>query len=515
MGIGILLLSGLLSTGQSAPSDTVALNERGFNIPVRLLSTQIREVILFESADQGKSWNQKATNPPTKESFAVTVPADGLYWYSLTVVDLNGQREPSDPSKAPRMMKVLVDTKKPDVKLAAARQGEGVVAEWTIQEENPKLSTFKLEYRTADMPANRWVVVDAKAQLSGRAGFTVVGTAAITVRLSLLDEAENAGSNQVEIAAGAPPIGVPVPAAQGGPGATTDGGIGSPFPAQAVGMVRNQSRVVPDSLEPITNSGGGPAVPPPSGGSTSSGAIAATGAQNPSLGSPGGNVPAPPRGPVSGLEYVNTNRVNVKYTVDKIGASGLGSVDLYVTRDDGATWQRLTGEQLPAAPGLDGTTPAERSLAAELPGEGRYGFYLIVRSGVGLGKQPPRNGDRPHMRLEVDLTPPEGTLYGLQPVQGQTNAVVVRWKASDLNLADKPIRLEWSERKGGPWTRIGDTDLPNTGSYLWKLPDRIAGKVYLKMTITDLAGNTGVAESAEPVTIDLTEPEARIIGLGR
>ena len=56
--------------------------------------------------------------------------------------------------------------------------------------------------------------------------------------------------------------------------------------------------------------------------------------------------------------------------------------------------------------------------------------------------------------------------------------------------------------------------MPNTEYYEWKLPDRIPGKVYLKMTITDLAGNTGVAESPEPITIDLVEPEARIIGLG-
>ena len=230
----------------------------------------------------------------------------------------------------------------------------------------------------------------------------------------------------------------------------------------------------------------------------------------------GGGTPPPARGPVPGLEYRNSNRLNVEYTVDKVGASGLGSVDLYVTRDDGANWQRLTGEQLAAAqPGLDGMPPTKRSIAAELPGEGRYGLYLVVRSGVGLGKQPPRNGDKPQMRVEVDMTPPEGTLYGLQPAPGQVDAVIIRWKATDLNLAERPIRLEWTDRKGGTWTQIGDTNLQNTGSYNWRLPSQIPGKVYLKMSITDLAGNTAVAESAEPVTIDLTEPEAKITGLSK
>lgn len=249
-----------------------------------------------------------------------------------------------------------------------------------------------------------------------------------------------------------------------------------------------------------------------------SGVVAATGAQSPALGVPPVTPPAPTqRGPVPGLEYVNTNRVTIKYTVDKIGASGLGSVDLYVTRDDGATWQRLTGETFTGPSPLDAgaPAPADRSITAELPGEGRYGFYLVVRSGVGLGKQPPRNGDKPQMRVEVDTTSPEGELYSLQPAPSQANAVIVRWKASDTNLGDRPVRLEWAERKGGPWTPIGDGELANTGLYTWRLPASIPGKVYLKMTITDLAKNAGVAESPVPVTIDLNEPEAKIIGLSR
>lgn len=517
MGMGFLLLTGVLLTAQPATGEVVAMNDRGFNIPVGFDEKQrplIREVILFESADQGRQWNQRAVNSPTKKEFAVNVPSDGSYWYALCVVDQNGQRQPSDPSKSARIMKVLVDTKRPEVRITAARQGEGIIAEWSIQEENPKLGTFKLEYRTAEMPAGQWTVVDTKPQLSGRVGFPVSGSSALTVRLTLTDEADNVGTSQVEITGAAPPIGIPIPTTLPGPGPAAESGSGSPFSAHPVGMVRDSAFAKPSTLEPA------PPSPAPSSASAAgaSGAIAATGPQSPPLGPPAGPAPSPPgsRGQVAGLEYVNTNRVTLKYTVDKVGASGLGSVDLYVTRDDGGTWQRLTGEQLTTAGLADpgGIPPTERSLTAELPGEGRYGFYLIVRSGVGLGKQPPRNGDRPQMRVEVDLTPPEGTLYGLQPVPGQTNAVVVRWKASDLNLSEKPIRLEWAERKGGPWTPIGEGDLPNTGYHTWKLPANIPGKVYLKMTITDLARNTGVAESPEPVTIDLSEPEARIIGLG-
>jgi hypothetical protein len=521
----MLLLAGLLLGVEPPPDDVAAVNGHTLEIPVKFeprLRAQIREVILFESADQGRQWNQRAVNPPTKDGFAVIVPADGWYWYAISTVDQNGERHPTDPSKSTNVMKVLVDTKKPDVRLTASRQGEGIVAEWSIQEDNPKLTTFKLEYRTADMPAGQWQPVKADAQLTGRAGFNVSGSAAVTVRLEIKDLADNVGAAQAEVAGAVASGGVSLPLSQPGAGPGPDGGSGSPFTAQPVGMTRGPNRPLPDTVEPV-HQPAAPAIPPPQGGASqaspgsNSGVLAATGPQGPSIGVPPPNPPpsAPAqRGPQPGLEYVNTNRVSINYAVDKVGASGLGSVDLYVTRDDGATWQRLTGEQLTASPDPASPSPAQRSITADLPGEGRYGFYLIVRSGVGLGKQPPRNGDRPQMRVEVDMTAPEGTLYGLQPAQGQSNSVVVRWKASDLNLAERPIRLEWAERKGGPWQVIGEGDLPNTGYYSWKLPERIPGKVYLKMTITDLARNSGVAESAEPVTIDLTEPEARIIGLG-
>src|SRR5262249_44047040 len=152
---------------------------------------QIREVILFESGDKGLQWNQRAVNPPSKESFVVNVPADGWYWYTICIVDQKGQRQPSDTSQAKRIMKVLVDSKRPEVRLTGARQGEGVVAEWTIQEENPKLTTLKLEYRTADMPPDQWKPVKIDSKLTGSAGFPVTGTAAITVRMEIHDEADN------------------------------------------------------------------------------------------------------------------------------------------------------------------------------------------------------------------------------------------------------------------------------------------------------------------------------------
>src|SRR5262245_2110789 len=330
MRMATLFMAGLLLAADPNGGEIVPVPDRGFQIPVRFdekVRSQIREVILFESADKGLQWNQRAVNPPTKESFVVNVPADGWYWYTICVVDQKGQRQPSDPSMSKRIMKVLVDTKRPDVRLTATRQGEGVVAEWNIQEENPKLATLKLEYHTSDMQAGQWAPVRVDPKLVGSAGFPVTGTAALTVRLEIHDEADNVGSHQVDIPAAPAPVGVPFPGAGAGAGPTpaTDGGSGSPFPTRPVGMSRDPVRTGTDSLAPPPITSPSTVLSPSNGASTTgsgmnSGVVAATGAQSPALGVPPVTPPAPTqRGPVPGLEYVNTNRVTIQYNEDKIG----------------------------------------------------------------------------------------------------------------------------------------------------------------------------------------------------
>ena len=76
--------------------------------------------------------------------------------------------------------------------------------------------------------------------------------------------------------------------------------------------------------------------------------------------------------------------------------------------------EQITNPQSPLQePGMPMSADAKpapdtsrRSLKVELPGEGVYGLYLVVKSGVGRGKTGPKNGDMPQMRIEVDTTPP-------------------------------------------------------------------------------------------------------------
>ena len=53
----------------------------------------------------------------------------------------------------------------------------------------------------------------------------------------------------------------------------------------------------------------------------------------------GQDAPAPPRGLMPPVQVVNKRTVKLEFDVGKFGPSGLGGVDVWVTTDDGATWE--------------------------------------------------------------------------------------------------------------------------------------------------------------------------------
>ena len=173
-----------------------------------------------------------------------------------------------------------------------------------------------------------------------------------------------------------------------------------------------------------------------------------------------------------------------------------------MTRDDGRSWEELADD-----PDL------QSPINAQLPGEGVYGFRLVVESGAGLSKGMPLPGDAPELRVEVDLTAPLMELYAPLPDPKERDTLVLRWSATDKNLAPSPIMLEWATSRNGPWVPITPQPIANTGSYTWKLSQRLPYRVYIRVTARDLAGNIGEVVSPEPQLIDLTKPEGHLIGI--
>ena len=92
---------------------------------------------------------------------------------------------------------------------------------------------------------------------------------------------------------------------------------------------------------------------------------------------------------------VNSPRVFLEYRIEQTGASGVGKVEVWCTRDKGQSWQKISEDR-------DRQSPAEVNLA----GDGVYGLTLVVSNGLGFGAQPPAPGDAPDWWIEVDSTPP-------------------------------------------------------------------------------------------------------------
>jgi hypothetical protein len=501
----------MLTTGQATSVDVVHTNLRAGYIPAEVLPSrqdEIRALQLYMSPDQGRTWNLIDQIAPSKGRFAYDTHEDGEFWFQVVVINQQGQADPPNHEKAPVIkMKLIVDTQPPILKIVSAqRQGSELVVSWEVHEKYPDPQSLKLEYRTADSAA--WLPMSFATNAVGTARAQLVSAAPLVVRLQCKDLAGNTNEATAQVAAGVAPIAYNSPA--------NNVMAKAPQPALTPAEAVKPPPAVDHKQPPLALPGNDPAIaPPPAGqqqvappyGTAAAGQIVATSKDN-SQGSP---VPAPVA-PLAGnrqlppLQLINDREIMLEYEVSKVGPSGLGSVEVWITRDGGMKWDKFATD--PDAPGF--TTGGKYQRTLELPGDGVYGITLVVRNTVGLGKPPPRSGDAPDMLIEVDTIPPEAALRKPMPDPAKRDSMLLTWTATDRNLGANPITLEWAEQQQGPWYTIR-ADLPNTGRYSWQLPAKMPSHVFLKLTVRDNAGNVAVALTEQAQLIDVSEPEVHLI----
>jgi hypothetical protein len=198
---------------------------------------------------------------------------------------------------------------------------------------------------------------------------------------------------------------------------------------------------------------------------------------------------------------VNSRRIRLNYNISDVGPSGVSSIELWATRD-GRTWQRYSNEPPPSGP-----------LVIHVAEEGRYGFTLVVRSGVGLCTPPPHTGDPPQLWVEVDETHPVVRLLQAEVGKGsECGNLTLTWMASDANLMPRPITISMAPDRAGPWTPLA-TNLENTGKYVWHLPKDVPYQFYVRVEAHDRAGNCGVDTCNEPIKVDHALPRGTILGV--
>jgi hypothetical protein len=502
----------LLGPG-AAPDDVYHFNLREFTIPIDIQQdkqAQVREVVLYASTDMGRSWEVigrasgekfSRSAPDRKTGFNYQAKSDGMHWFSIAIVYKNGTQEPADVSKAPPGQKILIDTVKPQARITSAqREGSDVVVTWEVQEDRPDWATFRLEYKSAESPAT-WSPLPVTPGVRGTQKFKPAQAGAVTVRLSMKDLAGNEGADEKAV------------------------------PSGASAPENTLTRVTPPDPLP---GGGGSVIPPPPPYLGSGAPLTGSPGPEGSKGSDSGSVISSGASPIAGtslpsegapqkrpeLKITNKPDVKIAFDVDKVGPSGLGSVDVYMTTDEGASWEKVkdpVGVQLPPSIPAPGA-PVSGRVTVRLAREGVvYGFAVVVRSKLGLGAPEPKPGDAPQVRVELDTLAPAVDLFRPEPDPSRPDHMVLSWKCTDRNLAASPITIEWAEHATGPWQLIGGPELPNrlqggphrqdaTGSHVWHITGQIPPQVYLRLTARDRAGNASKAESRQPVPVDTSRP---------
>jgi len=515
MSVGTLILAGLLGVAGAAPADVFHLKERNISIPIRLDPTRradIKEILLFSSTNEGRTWQQEASVTPEKDAFTFYAQGEGSYWFSTAIMDKQGQRVPPENAQLAAVMKIVIDSVPPVVRtVSAERQGSDVVVHWEVQEEHPDVNAVKLDYRFGDTPPGQWYAAVVNQPASGQASIHVNNPGPVTVRVQVQDLAQNIGSATAEVAAAAPAAGSFADAGQAPAPVTQLSGTNWGNTRGAI-MPVSRTEIKPEPVFPPaasnplpTPAASNPQPTTPNPAAAPGGRWLATTENAGNTVMPASNLadttPAP--GGLPPVQIVNSRQVALDYEVVKMGPSGLGKATLWMTRDDGRNWERF-------ADYTDVKPPIIVDLS-ERP-EGVYGFTLVVQSRAGLVRRPPMAGEPPETRIELDLTPPVARLAVPEQDPKNRNALVLGWSVTDPHLDQTPICLYWSEKPGGNWQQIAK-DLRNTGRYTWELPPNPPVRVYLRLTARDTAGNTSEVVSPDPVLVDLNEPEVKLRGV--
>jgi len=549
----LLLIS--VMAGLDPAAEEKHLGTPRFTIPFRITPERkphVKEVLLYVSRDRGRSWSVQARGNPQQEGFPFQASQDGSHWFSVALVDLNNRQEPFNIYTAPVGQKVYVDTARPEVKLWANRHGHDIAIQWEIREDAPNLNTLRLECRAQDMPPEQWLPIQVRAGLTGSGNFPAPSASPVQVRLHVSDVAGNQATVLAETA-GTVGFGPAPSTLAAGSAANPSYGAGSAAsptyaPSYAQGQSTAQYGPAPGAAtSSIANSNQGPLNQGPfnqgqlnqsqmAPGGFSQGAInaptpgnafdnapihqAGLAPANASGIRPSGNdlSTAAARPSQKPIQIVNQRQATVEIELGKVGPSGIGSVEVWTTLDDGENWSLASTEN------IGGDSPIDSPLVK--PGTTRYkvpvqlqregvaqGFTLIAKSRAGLGRTVPVRGEHPQLRLECDSTAPEATLFGPIPDPEVRNQLLLTWKASDKNLSTQPITLEWAEQPNGPWLKIGGGELPNTGRHSWIVPQGTPHSVFLRISARDLAGNKAVAQTQQPIMVDLSVPEVSILGV--
>lgn len=469
---------------------TVFTSKTEFRLPVQIderVRPGIREVSLYVRQMPGE-WMRKETAPPTRDYFSYRASEDGEYWFSVATIDKQNRSTPPDVQRERPGLIVIVDTQPPIIELQPlpGSSGEAYVR-CTLQDRNPDYASLKLTYRDSEQ---RTRLLEAIPNNPGVFRLSSSELQAGSINVFAKDRAGNVATKEFAMRDLLPPV---LPSA-----ANT-----SQLPPYRDPAAPPRDLVQPPaSTEPKLDftkknpeDTGGPKLPPSLGGTPSTLPTPPNGLDVPKQPALPSTLPATMQ-----RKILNTTHASLDYRIDQVGPSGVARVEVWLTADQGTTWQKLCED-------ADRRSPAE----FDLPGEGLFGLRLVVTNGNGFGGTPPAKGDSPHCWVEVDTTSPNVQVRDIDPVTNGST-IDIRWTAADKNLSADPVNLYFANRREGPWTLVA-RNVKNDGMYRWAFPRDAGAQFFFRVEVSDQAGNVSRAETAAPVVLDMAEPRALVVGI--
>jgi hypothetical protein len=454
-------------------------HSKGFKLPFDIKDRDragINEVRLYVKTSPTDAWSFRDSVAATDGAFTYRAAEDGEYWFLVVTVDKSGIMVPADLSKENPGVIVVIDTQPPEVEVRPLRTAAGeTLLQCEMHDANPDYGTVRMEYQAADQS---WKALEP---LPEPGLFRVPDPSVLTgvVRVSAADRAGNAASREIRLGTPAAPTAAATPAPSATTPVATASGQGEVVPA---GFSQAPSPTCPTECHADKV-----AAPVPTSDHAST---------SPAAPSSAGSASSPSR------QIINGTHASLEYQVDPQGPSGVGKVEVWATRDEGQTWQRLCED------------PDHRSpVALDLPGEGLFGLKLVASNGRGFGGTPPVKGDVPDWWVEVDTTRPQAQLVGAEPGSAaDAGCLVISWNASDRNLGPEPVDLYYAARHDGPWLTIAK-GIKNSGCHRWVVPPDVGAQIFVRLEVTDRAGNSCRCELQQPVVLDLSRPKVRVLGI--
>lgn len=197
-------------------------------------------------------------------------------------------------------------------------------------------------------------------------------------------------------------------------------------------------------------------------------------------------------------QITNSKVFNLDYDVSDLGNGSLARVELWMTRNNGTTWEPY---------GID--EDLQSPFYVEVDRDGQYGFQLLIHADTGHSNRPPQSGDAADISIEVDTEKPVARITRAQFKGGASSPMTIEWEANDRNIATDKITLSYAETSYGPWVIIA-REIPNTGQYDWQVPENLPRTVLLQIDVQDQAGNRTVHRLEEPTLTRPSNPRAVI-----